>query len=301
MNPPVIEMTNVRRSFGGVAAVRDLNLTVSPGSIYGFLGRNGAGKTTTVKMLAGLLRPDSGAIRVRGVNPAEFTVEDRWNVGYVSEKQVLPPLVRVDALISFCAGFYPSWDHGTAQRLLGSFDLDPRKRVNALSLGGARKLALLLALAQRPQVLLLDEPAGGLDVVARRELLDELVDVIREGERTVLLSSHVLSDVERVADRIGIMVDGELKVSESLDSLKETVKRVRFYDLGANGEPLYVPGAYRVVSSRGEVAMTLRLEDVTLEEVAAKYHCRYEVSDLNLEDIFVDLAGGRPEGRRAEG
>src|SRR5450432_1292811 len=129
----VIETKNVSRSFGKSLAVQNLNLRVRRGSIYGFLGRNGAGKTTAIKMLAGLIWPDAGDIRVNGVEPAKFTIEDRWKIGYVSERQILMPGIRVDALIKFTSNFYPDWDSAVCARILQRFKIDPAKRIHALS------------------------------------------------------------------------------------------------------------------------------------------------------------------------
>lgn len=285
-----IETTNVSRSFAKSPAVRDLNLRVRRGSIYGFLGRNGAGKTTTIKMLAGLLWPDAGEIRVNGVEPARFTVEDRWKIGYVSERQILNPFMRVDALIRFTSSFYPRWDFAACDRMLQRFKIDPAKKIRALSLGMARQVAFLLALAQKPDLLILDEPAANLDVVARRDFLDEVLDLLREDGKTVLLSSHILSDVERVADEIGILAQGRLKISEPLDRLKETVKKVRFYgfERGTNG--FEIADSFQFSKTSSEVLATLRVEDEgNLQKLAAAHRCQYEVIPLNLEDIFVEI------------
>jgi ABC-2 type transport system ATP-binding protein len=292
MDSYVIETKNVWRSFGKSVARQNLDLRVRRGSVYGFLGRNGAGKTTAIKMLAGLIWPDRVAIRVNGVEPARFTVQDRWKIGYVSEKQILNPFMRVDALIQFTSSFYPDWDFAACERILKRFKIDRTKRVRALSMGMARQVAFMLALAQKPELLLLDEPAANLDVVARREFLDEIMDLLREGGKTVLLSSHILSDVERVADEIGIIAQGRLRISEPLDRLKETVKKVRFYgfDHGANG--FEIPDSFNLSKTRDEVLATLRVEDETrLRQMAAEHHCQYEVIDLNLEDIFVETVG----------
>jgi len=290
MDSYAIETTNVSRSFAKSPAVRDLNLRVRRGSIYGFLGRNGAGKTTTIKMLAGLLWPDAGEFRVNGVEPAKFTVEDRWKIGYVSERQILNPFMRVDALIRFTSSFYPRWDFAACDRILHRFKIDPSKKIRALSLGMARQVAFLLALAQKPDLLILDEPAANLDVVARRDFLDEVLDLLREDGKTVLLSSHILSDVERVADEIGILAQGRLKISEPLDRLKETVKKVRFYgfERGTNG--FEIPDSFQFSKTSGEVLATLRVEDEgNLQKLASAHRCRYEVIPLNLEDIFVEI------------
>jgi ABC-2 type transport system ATP-binding protein len=290
MDTYAIETKNVSRSFGKNVVVRDLNLRVRRGSIYGLLGRNGAGKTTLIKMLAGLIWPDSGEIRVNGVEPAHFTVADRWKIGYVSEKQILMPGLRVGALIKFTSAFYPDWDFAACERFLQRFKIDPAQRVRALSQGTARQVAFLLALAQRPDLLILDEPAANLDVVARREFMDEILRLLREEGKTVLISSHILSDVERVADEVGIMAQGTLKISEPLDVLKDTVKQVRFhgFEEGTNG--FEFPGAFHVRKTRDEVLATVRLENETaLARMAELHHCQYEVMHLNLEDLFVEV------------
>jgi ABC-2 type transport system ATP-binding protein len=285
-----IETKNVSRSFGKNFVVRDLNLRVRRGSIYGLLGRNGAGKTTLLKMLSGLIWPDAGDIRVNGVEPAKFTVEDRWKIGYVSEKQILMPGMRVGSLIKFTSAFYPDWDFAACDRFLQRFKIDPAKRVRTLSQGTARQLAFLLALAQKPDLLILDEPAANLDVIARREFMDEILQLLREEGKTVLISSHILSDIERVADEIGIITHGTLKISEPLDRLKDTVKQVRFhgFERGING--FEVPEAYHIRKTDNEVLATIRVEDEgMLPRMATAHHCKYEVIHLNLEDIFVEI------------
>ncbi len=290
MNSFVIETNHTCRSFGSYKAVQDLNLRVRRGSIYGFLGRNGAGKTTAIKMLVGLLRSDSGEIRVNGVDPWQFTIADRQKIGYLSEKQTLMPTMRIDGLIEFTANFYPNWDFALCDRILKRFQLDPTKRIKELSQGAARQVGFLLAIAQKPDLLILDEPAATLDVVARRDFLDEVLQLLREEGKTVLFSSHILSDVERIADEIGIMAQGTLKVSEPLDRLKETVKQVRFHSFqhGINGFQL--PDAFQFKKSGHEALATLRVETETaLQKIATAHACQYEIRDLGLEDIFVEI------------
>ncbi len=298
MESHIIEMTGVNRAFGGKTAVSNMNLRVKRGSIYGFLGRNGAGKTTTIKLLAGLIWPDSGTIRVNGVEPAKFTVEDRRKIGYVSEKQMLMPSLRVKRLIEFTSSFYPDWDFALCDRVLKKFKIDPAQRIKNLSQGTQRQVAMLLALAQRPDLLILDEPAANLDVVARREFLDEVLDLIREEGKSVFISTHILSDVERVADEIGIMADGALKISESLDTLKETVKRVRFYDFAAGTNGFTLPDAFQLTRTGDEAVATLRVSsENTLRSIASAHSCQFEILDLGLEDIFIDVvreSGGKP-------
>lgn len=286
-----IEAEDVRRSFDGVTALDGLTLRVPCGSIYGFLGRNGAGKTTAIKIIAGLLWPDHGRVRVLGKAPQELTAEDRQRIGYVSEKQILPAHLRVRSVLRFTAGLYPRWDTALADRLLATFRIDRNRRVAALSQGAQRQVAFILALAQRPDLLILDEPASTLDVLARREFLDEILGLLRQGGPTVFLSSHILSDIERVADQVGILAQGRLKVSEPLDALKESVKLVRFFNARSEAALPPVPGALRVTRSNREAVVVLRSRDEGLPaRVAEAWRAEYEVQGLSLEDIFVEIS-----------
>lgn len=285
-----IETAGVCRAFGGVNVLRDLTLRVPRGGIYGFLGRNGSGKTTVIKILAGLLKADSGSVRVLDRAPMDFTPGDRQKLGYMSEKQILPNL-KVGKLIAFCAPFYPRWDHELVRRLMERFQIDPKKKVATLSQGTQRQVAFILALAQRPELLILDEPASTLDVVARREFLDEILELLRQSGSTVFLSTHILSDVERVADHIGILVDGALKISEPLDELKESVRQIRFHSFQSPPREFTLPGAFRTTRSGNEFLVTARVSDESLlARVARDAGAQYEVASLNLEDIFVEIS-----------
>jgi len=288
---PIIETNNASREFDGTLALQDLTLRVPRGSIYGFLGRNGAGKTTAIKMLAGLIKPTSGTVRVLGRDPFTFTPEDRRRVTYLSEKQILPANLSIRAIIKFTSSLYPAWDHALTDRLLKRFRLDGKKKISALSQGAQRQVAFILALAPHPDLMILDEPASTLDVVARREFLDEVLEQVIDGGPTIFLSSHILSDIERVADHIGILVDGVLKVSEPLDDLKESVQQVRFHSASYDLKSLSLPGTLNIKHSRNESRVTLRHADEALiVRTATQYGAQYEMLPLNLEDIFVAIS-----------
>jgi len=289
---PVITAEKLFLSFGSkFCALNNLNISVPRGGVYGFLGRNGSGKTTAIKVFAGLLRPGLGTVRVLGKNPFEFTPEDRQRVGYMSEKQILPVNYRVGALAAFCAHFYPRWDGELARQLFSRFGINPRRKIKTLSNGTQRQVAFILALAPRPELLLLDEPASTLDVVARREFLGEILELIRGGDSTVFISSHILSDIERVADHIGILVDGALAVSEPLDDLAESVKRIRFHSFVRRPEKFTFPGAFRVAHGRDEILVTARVpRPEELRQFALQVGANYEIQNLNLEDIFCEVS-----------
>jgi ABC-2 type transport system ATP-binding protein len=291
MNESPILVQNVSRSFGGPPVVRDLSFAVKPGSIYGFLGRNGSGKTTTLRMLAGLIKPQAGEVRILGDDPFTLDASQRQWLGYMSEKTAVPSYAKVGSVLKLGRDLYPTWDSALAEALLARYDLSLKKRFMALSQGNQRLLGFIMAIAPRPKVLLLDEPAANLDVVARREILEDILELIRDCGCTVLFSTHILSDVERVADEIGILAKGNLRVSESLDSLKDSIRQTRFFGFKNGSLPGDIPESFRMVRGNGEVTCTLRINALTTPEtLAQRWSCQQETRALSLEDIFVELS-----------
>jgi ABC-2 type transport system ATP-binding protein len=286
-----ILMQNVSRSYDGPPVLRGLNLAVKQGSIYGFLGRNGSGKTTALRMMAGLTRPHEGNVRILGHNPFTTGAEQRQWVGYMSEKGIIPAQAKVGSVLKLGRALYPTWDTTLAGSLVAKYGLSPKKRFMALSQGQQRLLGFVMAIAPRPKVLLLDEPAANLDVVARREILDDILGLIRDSGCTVLFSTHILSDIERVADEIGILAKGNLRVSEPLDTLKDSIRQVRFFGFKDGPPKEDLPGSFRTVRGRDEITVTFRTTPViTPESVALRWSCQYETRALSLEDIFVELS-----------
>jgi ABC-2 type transport system ATP-binding protein len=288
----IIEIESLRHRYGLEEVLRDVNLKLEQGSIYGFLGRNGAGKSTCIRILAGLMRPTSGRVSVLGVDPGSWGRGTLERFGYSAESAFLPALARVGTLIAWTRALYPKWNDAMAERLLQRFRIDPRKRLNKLSLGQQRQVSFLLAAAPMPELMILDEPAANLDTVARRTFLEEIAALAREQGTTVFFSTHVLSDVERVADRIGILADGRLLVDEPLDELKESIRQARFFWDRPEPPRVAPPGAYRVRAGRGETLVTFRAGDDEIATLAAAAGCRWEAHGLNLEDLFVELTEG---------
>jgi len=287
----VIKTDKVRRSFGYTVALDGLDLEVKEGTVYGFLGRNGAGKTTTIRMLAALLHPDKGTVEVFGEDPWKHSVETKQRLGYLSEKQVLYPWMTVEEIIRFCANFYPKWDFEYTNRLLGTLELDVRKQIRTLSQGQQRQVGLILAVSHRPDLLLLDEPLSGLDTVVRRDFLNAIIELVQERGKTVFISSHILTDVERMADHVGIIEHGKMFVSGSLDDLKESVKRVRFGLRGATPK-LPFPGALKTRQTDGDLIVTMRNPDVrAIRDFAHTHNADFEIIDLNLEELFTEFVG----------
>jgi ABC-2 type transport system ATP-binding protein len=291
MSETPIQVQNVSRSFGGSPVISNLTVAVKTGSIYGFLGRNGAGKTTLLRMLAGLIKPDAGTVRVLGTDPFAAGAKERQQLGYMSEKTLIAQFAKVRTMLNLGRDLYPNWNGALADSLLAKYGIPPGKRLSSLSQGNQRILGFIMAIAPRPSVLLLDEPAANLDVVARREMLDDILDLIRECGCTVLFSTHILSDVERVADEVGILANGNLRVSEPLDSLKESIRQVRFFGFKGAMPSADVPGSFQTTRSRGDMLVTMRVNTGdTPAALASRWSCEHETRDLNLEDIFVELS-----------
>ncbi|SDT98533.1 ABC-2 type transport system ATP-binding protein [Verrucomicrobium sp. GAS474] len=220
---PVITVSGLTCRFGGwrgVEAVRELTLAVPEGSIYAFLGTNGAGKTTTIKALLNLVVPTSGTCTLLGVPSAKIGPAELAQIGYVSENQKLPEALTVRELIAYSRALYPTWDDAFCRTLVEKLALPLDRKVKHFSRGMKMKAALLISLAYRPKLLLLDEPFAGLDPLVREEFIEALRELSREGNWTVFISSHDIDEVERLADWIGIIDAGRLCLSESLATLR---------------------------------------------------------------------------------
>ena len=219
---PVIDISDLSRSFGAKTALASVNLSLTRGGVYGLVGANGAGKTTLIKHILGLLRAQSGSVRVFGLDPVADPVGVLSRIGYLSEENDLPGWMRVDELIRYSRAFYPLWDDAYAEELRQTFALDPEAKVRNLSKGQRARAGLLIALAYRPELLVLDEPSSGLDPIVRRDILGAVIRTIADEGRTVLFSSHLLQEVEQVADHLTMIHQGRIVLSAPLDSIKES-------------------------------------------------------------------------------
>ena len=218
----VASVKGLSRRYGNIVALDNVDLQIPRGCVFGLLGENGAGKTTLIHHLLGLLKAESGHVEVLGLDPALHPAEVLGQLGVVSEDRDLPPWMKLHELLRYSRSFYPAWDAGYADELRELFKLDLNARVNTLSQGQLAKTALLLALAHRPALLILDEPSSGLDPVVRHEILEVIIATVGQEGRTVLFSSHLLDEVERIADHVAIMRAGKIVVNAPLDDIKET-------------------------------------------------------------------------------
>lgn len=223
----VITLTDLTRRYGAKLALDRVSLSVPAGTVVGLVGENGAGKTTLIKHILGLLKPQSGSVTVLGRDPCLDPVGVLSSLGYLSEEADLPDWMRVDELLRYSKAFYPTWDQAFAESLRLEFGLEPRARLKHLSKGQRARAGLLIALAYRPDLLVLDEPSSGLDPIVRRDILGAIIRTIADEGRTVLFSSHLLGEVERVSDRVAMIKDGRIVFSDTLDAIRESHHRMR--------------------------------------------------------------------------
>jgi len=222
VSDPVITISDLTRHFGTKPALTSVSLAMPRGSVYGLVGENGAGKTTLIKHILGLLRAQSGTVRVFGLDPVAKPVDVLSRIGYLSEERDLPQWMSVDELIRYSKAFYVGWDDAYADELREAFELDVNATVKNLSKGQTARLGLLIALAYRPELLVLDEPSSGLDPVVRRDIVDAIIRTIADEGRTVLFSSHLLDEVERVADHVTMISRGRIVLDAPLVEMRES-------------------------------------------------------------------------------
>ena len=221
VSEPVIDVTKLTRRFDSKTALDAVSLSMPRGAVYGLVGANGAGKTTLIKHILGLLRAQSGLVRVFGLDPVADPVGVLSRIGYLSEENDLPGWMRVDELIRYSRAFRPTWDDAYAEELQQSFALDPAAKIKNLSKGQKARVGILIALAYRPDLLVLDEPSSGLDPIVRRDILGAIISTIAHEGRTVLFSSHLLEEVEQVADHVTMINRGSIVLSAPLEEIRE--------------------------------------------------------------------------------
>ena len=217
----VVEIRWLTRRFWRKTALADITLEIPRGVVFGLVGENGAGKTTLIKHLLGLLKAQEGTVSVFGRNPVDSPVEVLGRIGYLSESREMPDWMRIGQFLSYTQAFYPKWDANYAEELREMFELAKDQRIKSLSRGQRARVGLLAALAHRPDLLLLDEPSSGLDPIVRRDILAAIIRTVADEGRTILFSSHLLDEVERVADQVAMLHLGRLVMSAPLDQILE--------------------------------------------------------------------------------
>ncbi len=288
----IIELDRVSRRFGAKLALDEVTLRVPRGVVLGLVGANGAGKTTLIRHLLGLLRAQRGAVRVFGLDPATHPVSVLARLGYLSEDRDLPPWMSVGELLRYSRAFRPAWDTGYAEQLREQFQLAPGAVLRQLSKGELAKAGLIVALAHRPELLVLDEPSSGLDPIVRRELLEAVVRSVAEQGRTVIFSSHLLDEIARVSDHVAMMAHGRLLLHGPLAGVLEHHRRTVVRANVTRDRLVQLPGVLAVTG--GPVEWTV-IGNGSPEAFAPALHAlggeSLEESDATFEEIFHARVG----------
>lgn len=286
-----IHIQNLAKSFGKQQVLHSVSLEIPAGQTFALLGRNGAGKTTLIRTMLGLLPADAGEVQIAGVDPAKEPLAVRSQVGYLAEDQTMYGWMTPLEICRFLAPFYPTWDMQLAQRFLEQFQISPHAKIGQLSKGQSVKLGLAVALAHRPQIVILDDPAMGLDPIARKEFNRDLVEHLQSSGATILYSSHLLEEVEAVADAVAILDNGRIVRTGGTEELREEVKQV-LLPWAALSQISRPAGLLDVRRQGNRVSLVVdRAKDFLLR--LAQGGIDYEVNDLCLDEIFEAFVIGR--------
>jgi ABC-2 type transport system ATP-binding protein len=294
----ILEFDGVMREYvRGVPVLNGVTFSVSEGEVVGLLGRNGCGKTTLLHIAMGMLYPQAGSARVFGMSPMKDAVAVKKRVGYVAEDQALPPNSSIAELIAFHRYLFPKWDEDLERQILDRFSLKKNNKIALLSKGQARAAALLLAICHRPELLLLDEPAAGLDPAARREFLEVAIQFLNRAGATILYSSHYMNDIERIGSRAIVLDEGKVRLDSNVDELREEYC-LAVLPIRSMPDPGLLKGMPRCVGTRTYYgdwhAVFHGAPDAVkaqLEQSLGSNGIRCE--RMNLEDFFVELLGGK--------
>jgi len=293
MGADAIRIEGFTKRFGTRTAVDDLSLAVPRGSVFGLLGQNGAGKSTTIRTLLNLLQPTTGRLTVLGHDSVAGSVAIRQRTGYLPEQPDYYSWMTVNEVVRFNAAFFDRWDAVLAADLIERLELPRDRRLKELSRGMQAKVGLALALGSRPDLLILDDPTSGLDAVVRREFLEAMIANVQAEGGTVLFSTHLLHEMERIADEVAILHEGKLVVRDSLERLKRLTKRVRCVYPASVPGTLTVPGLVRLERNAHHALLTVAgFDDSIRQELFRSGAESVEVIDMSLEEIFVETVKG---------
>ena len=288
-----VRVSGLVKRFGPRAVLDSIDLEVPRGQVIGLLGLNGSGKSTLIKCLLGLLKADEGSAIVLGTDAWQLADREKARIGYVPQEATLYPWLTVRQTVAYVSSFYSRWDRAWGEELLLRWDLPLGHRVGPLSVGQKQKLALVLALGHRPDLLILDEPVASLDPVARRWFLETVLETAADGAGTVLFSTHITSDLERVASHVALLREGKVTFHDEIDVLKDRVKRLRIEAQADLPADLHLPGTLRQEVRGRQALVTVDGVDAALVAgVRERFAAEVVVDNLNLEEIFLELHDG---------
>ena len=290
MNNNVIEIKSLIKNFKGKKVLNNLSLSVPRGAVFGLIGKNGAGKTTLIKTVLGLFMSSSGTVHTLSDNPWKFCDDTKAKLGYVPQSDRVYPWLTVRQLIDYTASFYNHWNNQLIGKLLQEWEIDENEKIGLLSEGQAQKVSIIVSLGHEPELLIFDEPVASLDPSARRQFIKTILDIVSDRECTIFFSTHITSDLERVAGHVAILKDGVIDFCGELDTLKDEVKRLRIHTRQSLPEKMKLEGFIHCESSINEAIVSVRGYKPSMKEyIENTYKAQVEIEDLNLEEIFLEL------------
>lgn len=296
MTQTAIQIENLHFAYGRKQVLQGVNLEVPQGAIFGFLGRNGAGKTTTIKTLLGLQKPKAGTCKINGLDSFTDSLAVRSKIGYMAEDQQMYGWMTVERIIKWVAGFYKNWDMPFVEELTEVLHLPRRTKVKALSKGQNSSLALLLALGHRPDLVILDDPTLGLDPIARKDFLRHVIDLLQSQGVTVFFSSHLLYEIEPVADHIAILDNGVIRKTGKTDEIRDQVRKFAF-TAKPTADVTQLPGLLDVANEHERLAITIEdCDDTKRNQIKQMSQNGLLEESLNLDEIFEAYVVGNQRG-----
>jgi ABC-2 type transport system ATP-binding protein len=290
MSDPYIVACELGKSFNGHPVLTDVSFAVEPGDVVGVLGKNGAGKTTLLELVLGFTPATAGSVKLFGYDSYRLPGRAKARIGFVPQQDELVNQLTAADQIGVIASFYPKWDDELVMRLSREWEVDLRQRIKSMSVGQRQKLSILLALGHRPDVLILDEPVASLDPIARRQFLEQIVEVVADRRRSVVFSSHIVSDVERLASKIWILKDQRMYWQGDADSLKDSIVRLHLRATHLLPASLAIPNALSLQRNGTTATAVVHGWRTDLHErLGPELDAELEVEQLTLEEIFLEL------------
>ncbi|NTS75741.1 ABC transporter ATP-binding protein [Catenovulum sp. SM1970] len=287
----IIELKGASKRFADKTVLHNIDLNLPKGRVIGLLGPNGAGKTTLMQVMLGMLNLDSGESKLFSQNSWQLDAMAKAKIGYVPQQPAFFEWMSIEQSIQYQKSFYPSWDHNRVEALLDMWQLNGKEKIKNISLGQKQRLAIVHALAHQPELLILDEPVASLDPLARREFIQELIKLNLAQETTILFSTHIVSDLERVASDVVIINQGQLKYSGALDVLKEQVKKItiKASEQMPETSPFSSTLSYKAQGVFAN-AVVQGAADLELDKIKAQFNAELHAQDLDLEQIYMEIA-----------
>jgi ABC-2 type transport system ATP-binding protein len=285
---PIVSIQGLSKQFKKCKALTEINLKISPGGIIGLLGPNGCGKSTLIRHIIGMYLPTSGSCITLGCEASKLGSGELQKIGYVHQEGQLLNWMTVEQLIRYISSYYPHWDRALEKRFIEDFGLNLKNRVGALSPGQRQKLSILIAICHEPDLLILDEPVSAFDPIARARFLELLLEIIQKENKTILIASHILTDIEKVIDHVILMREGRILHNQSLDDFQERFIRLRLNNF-KKPLPEKLPFEKVLSCKRNDHQAILTIDASNMDHVARQaenLHCQIETQHLPLEDIY---------------